>query len=594
MAQQIQLRRDSAANWTALNPTLAQGELGYEIGVPGRVKIGDGASAWSDLAYLIGDEAAGGLTLVEVTAAMLQPTNGRQYIVSNDLALTAPSTPGSSVLWETRIYLREGATLAYPDGWRVSGSPSATGANQVTLSYLDGHWCLEWRAAFEMASGTRLYVSEDGDDSNDGYSWAQALRSPAAALTLAAAGAATEIWIATGTYNAGTLNGFEIPSGVTVYGGFLGTEQTLAERSYEAPEDSIGANSYANATTLTNTRSVLSTAAQAVTGKQVYGSAVPTVSGCRIADSFVGACTDLADSLQLVDCTITGNQHVGSNSFSGGGTINVRLQGCTVTDNTCDGYGGGMYGGTATNCLFTLNASGVSSGGGGGAASGSLYSCRMTQNAAYDGGGAHSCTCYSCLADGNTVTRYGGGYYSCTTYSCESIKNNIGSQAETYGGTSYWLLVFGMGTSTSYGLATGTHRSCIVANCSQATGNITGVNNTYLHLDTANASLTTAGTHRNNLAFGCGTMTWLGTASNNVYGVLTDFVSPLDLPDGLVGAANEDALLAAIRAHGYDLAAGATPIGQGSNTYATAETLDYQGRPRIVATVDCGAYEFQG
>jgi hypothetical protein len=50
MAQQIQLRRDSAADWTSNNPTLASGEIGVETDT-GKLKIGDGATAWTSLAY---------------------------------------------------------------------------------------------------------------------------------------------------------------------------------------------------------------------------------------------------------------------------------------------------------------------------------------------------------------------------------------------------------------------------------------------------------------------------------------------------------------------------------------------------------------
>lgn len=46
----IQLRRDTAANWTNANPTLASGEAGFETDT-GKFKIGDGSTAWSSLAY---------------------------------------------------------------------------------------------------------------------------------------------------------------------------------------------------------------------------------------------------------------------------------------------------------------------------------------------------------------------------------------------------------------------------------------------------------------------------------------------------------------------------------------------------------------
>jgi hypothetical protein len=50
MAVQIQLRNDSAANWTAANPTLAQGEMGIETDT-NLFKLGDGLNPWQDLSY---------------------------------------------------------------------------------------------------------------------------------------------------------------------------------------------------------------------------------------------------------------------------------------------------------------------------------------------------------------------------------------------------------------------------------------------------------------------------------------------------------------------------------------------------------------
>lgn len=47
---QIQLRRDTAADWTTNDPTLAEGEVGYETDTT-RIKIGDGSTAWTSLAY---------------------------------------------------------------------------------------------------------------------------------------------------------------------------------------------------------------------------------------------------------------------------------------------------------------------------------------------------------------------------------------------------------------------------------------------------------------------------------------------------------------------------------------------------------------
>lgn len=50
MATKIQVRRDTAANWTSVNPTLSDGELGYETNT-GYMKIGNGSTQWSSLSY---------------------------------------------------------------------------------------------------------------------------------------------------------------------------------------------------------------------------------------------------------------------------------------------------------------------------------------------------------------------------------------------------------------------------------------------------------------------------------------------------------------------------------------------------------------
>jgi hypothetical protein len=46
----IKLRRSTAATWTSTNPTLGAGEQGLETDT-GKVKIGNGTTAWTSLAY---------------------------------------------------------------------------------------------------------------------------------------------------------------------------------------------------------------------------------------------------------------------------------------------------------------------------------------------------------------------------------------------------------------------------------------------------------------------------------------------------------------------------------------------------------------
>lgn len=51
MADRIQLRRDTKANWESYNPILLEGEPGHVLDYPNLYKMGDGVHAWNDLPY---------------------------------------------------------------------------------------------------------------------------------------------------------------------------------------------------------------------------------------------------------------------------------------------------------------------------------------------------------------------------------------------------------------------------------------------------------------------------------------------------------------------------------------------------------------
>ena len=84
MATQIQFLRDTAANWTSANPTLAEGELGLETDTT-FYKIGTGSTAWTSLAY---GTIAGVPSSNSITSAMI--VNGT--IVAGDIASDAITT----------------------------------------------------------------------------------------------------------------------------------------------------------------------------------------------------------------------------------------------------------------------------------------------------------------------------------------------------------------------------------------------------------------------------------------------------------------------------------------------------------------------
>lgn len=99
MVVQIQKRRDTAANWTANNPTLAAGEAGYETDT-GKMKIGDGATAWVSLAYFgsTWDKhnilAAGTQTANTTGTVVFSNSNGVTFGMSNNSVITASVAAG--------------------------------------------------------------------------------------------------------------------------------------------------------------------------------------------------------------------------------------------------------------------------------------------------------------------------------------------------------------------------------------------------------------------------------------------------------------------------------------------------------------------
>jgi len=144
MAAIIQFRRDTAANWTSNNPTLAIGEIGYETDGLGNYKIGDGSTTWTSLGY-------GGLgdihrTLIDAKGDLIvgtaADTAGRLAVGSNGQMLVADSSAAGGVSWaanDTLVNWHEAVDLAttavlpntptYSNGSSGVGATLTAGAN---------------------------------------------------------------------------------------------------------------------------------------------------------------------------------------------------------------------------------------------------------------------------------------------------------------------------------------------------------------------------------------------------------------------------------------------------------------------------------
>lgn len=92
MPVQLQFRRDTAAAWTAANPTLAAGELGLETDTS-FYKIGNGSTAWTSLAY---GSIQGTLANDSVTTAKILNANVTAAKLANT-AVTAGSYTATNI-----------------------------------------------------------------------------------------------------------------------------------------------------------------------------------------------------------------------------------------------------------------------------------------------------------------------------------------------------------------------------------------------------------------------------------------------------------------------------------------------------------------
>lgn len=115
MPVQIQLRRDTASNWTSANPTLAAGELGLETDTD-RYKIGDGSTAWTSLSYSSLPTNAVDANLVDAKGDLLvgtaDNTVSRLAVGDNGYILTANSSTASGLEWTENTAASTGKAIA--------------------------------------------------------------------------------------------------------------------------------------------------------------------------------------------------------------------------------------------------------------------------------------------------------------------------------------------------------------------------------------------------------------------------------------------------------------------------------------------------
>ena len=120
MANKIQIRRDSALNWTNLNPILSQGELGIELNYPtspNKLKIGDGSTPWNGIGSTVGNPTIGPSGEMPYSSDTNYIANGNSYanIASADGNLVINVGNDGYGIWtfgtEGRLTLPQGSAI---------------------------------------------------------------------------------------------------------------------------------------------------------------------------------------------------------------------------------------------------------------------------------------------------------------------------------------------------------------------------------------------------------------------------------------------------------------------------------------------------
>jgi hypothetical protein len=127
---QLQQRRGTAASWTSTNPTLAAGEIGFESDT-GKIKIGNGSTAWNALAYTASSTAV--TYLFNATAA--QTT----FSGADANGLTLAYTVGSEQVYLNGVLQVRGSDYTATNGTSIvltSGALVSDVLNVIAFSAL--------------------------------------------------------------------------------------------------------------------------------------------------------------------------------------------------------------------------------------------------------------------------------------------------------------------------------------------------------------------------------------------------------------------------------------------------------------------------
>ena len=164
----IQLRRDTAANWTSANPVLLVGEVGFETDTR-KLKLGDGSTAWTSLLYVQGYDNPTFTTLGVTGLSTLSHIHGA---LAGPVYIHCRNGSGGTLTKGTPVYITgnvgDTATVivAAADATSLSTMPAIGLLGESLADNADGHLVVTGEMTAVNTNGyavnSALYVANGG------------------------------------------------------------------------------------------------------------------------------------------------------------------------------------------------------------------------------------------------------------------------------------------------------------------------------------------------------------------------------------------------------------------------------------------------
>ena len=207
-----------------------------------------------------------------------------------------------------------------------------------------------------VQSNSTIYVNSGASGtSNDGTSWENAFTDLQSAINQAAT-SGDEIWVAAGTYKPGDnrTDSFQLKNGVTIYGGFSGTETSLDERDVKTNVTILSGDIGTENNNSDNSHTVVKLSAGTATldgltiqdgnsnddGGGVYNAGNLTLKNVVVRNNQAaddGGGIRNNGTITIIDSTIADNTSIGTSSASGGGGLINTGNSATIINSTFSG-----------------------------------------------------------------------------------------------------------------------------------------------------------------------------------------------------------------------------------------------------------------